>query len=147
MTSTTALRTELDRSVFRPVTRLLGYCASVLTPCILVLVTKPCLQCGRYYSPDGSRASVSRCPDCARAREQARNAQPKRRAYTTPAYRAINRTGHCACPGCTYVGTLTVDHLAPISGGLVGGYQLLCRPCNSSKANTDACRIKHGSAN
>lgn len=66
----------------------------------------------------------------------------------------------CACPGCGATEGLTIDHVDPaadlatgltsyklcrwiIKNGFPEGFQILCKPCNSSKKDGPACRIDH----
>lgn len=71
----------------------------------------------------------------------------------------------CACPGCHATKDLTIDHIGGggmahrrdmfghrgglkfylwlIREGFPSGFQTMCRPCNSSKANGERCRLAH----
>lgn len=91
---------------------------------------KLCITAGCMQPTAGSR-----CQRCEREYQQQRNADPKRKAYADPAYRAVPLDGQCAC--CGSVRDLTRDHVDPLSvrpasRGQVW-VQLMCRSCNGSK--------------
>ena len=87
-----------------------------------------CVDCGEAHSRRGSR-----CPACERSFQARRNAQPKRKAYADPLYRAIPLHGHCADCGSDV--DLTRHHqLAVRLGGTVwDGILILCRSCNARR--------------
>jgi hypothetical protein len=89
-----------------------------------------CIQCPEL-------TNAARCSKCERTYQRARNADPKRKAYSDPAYRAISLTGVCAWPGCTATTDLTRDHVPSLAsmpaGEWRGSIRLLCRSHNSSK--------------
>jgi hypothetical protein len=77
---------------------------------------------------------ATRCRECERAYQQARNADPKRKPRRTRAYMATKIEGPCACCGST--ADLTRHHLDPIATALghvgLGDLVPMCRSCNSS---------------
>lgn len=87
---------------------------------------KLCVEPGCMRSTMGTR-----CAECEAMKQARRNADPKRRAYRDPGYRAIPLAGACACCGST--SDLTRDHVVPLVAGDSGIVQLMCRPCNGSK--------------
>lgn len=91
---------------------------------------KLCVVAGCMNATAGSR-----CAEHERAHQRARNADPKRKAYRDPAYRAIPLGGVCACCGSTE--DLTRDHVHPLTlrpaSRSTEWIQLLCRSCNGSK--------------
>lgn len=99
-----------------------------------------CLDCGRPFEGDRERGRPNVCGGCKGKRSRA----PKRRAYSEPAYRAVPLVGVCACPGCGRTEDLTRDHVTPLAMTLAASATAIrCRPCNSSKGNTSACRLDH----
>jgi 5-methylcytosine-specific restriction endonuclease McrA len=77
----------------------------------------------------------TRCADCEREHQRRRNADPKRRAYQDPAYRAISLGGFvCACCGTDQ--DLTRHHVTPLAARRMaldpGELLPMCRSCNSS---------------
>lgn len=115
----------------------------VLVRCIHVLAShahppqlevRLCLDCATAYSP----GDASRCPGCVRKRDARRNSNPKRKAYSDPAYQAIALVGPCAdahLGGCA--GDLTRDHVPALvsmpPGQWRGRIEIRCRHHNSSK--------------
>lgn len=78
-----------------------------------------------------------RCSECQREHEAARNANPKRGAYRSPAYRSATREGNCwICEQPITPGTGTMDHVVPLSedpsGGGPDNWRPAHRRCNSS---------------
>lgn len=92
------------------------------------------------YSPldEGSK---TRCGRCLADRERARNAAPKRRAYSSPLYqeaKARLKGWPCYVEGCTTPSD-TVDHIIPLRmGGTNAPFNLrpACRRHNSAWRTT-----------
>lgn len=86
-----------------------------------------CLDCGNHTT------TGSRCPHCTARRQHHRNTN---RPWYAGDWPRIRRQALEQQPWCTHCGAttdLTVDHIAPRT--LTAGVQVLCRPCNSRKAN------------
>lgn len=108
---------------------------------------KPCIEPGCLLL-----TSRTRCPGHEAARQRARNADPKRRAYKDPAYVAARPTTPCACCGATT--NLTRHHVLPLAAvqdGIPliaqGTLVSMCLSCNSSigaRIMADSKCPKHG---
>ena len=84
-----------------------------------------CIDCGTL-------ADATRCDDCRTRANRVKKA--KRPDLHTAAWRKLRAEAISAQPWCTRcraTGDLTLDHV--VAGSTVGGVQVLCRPCNSSK--------------
>ena len=95
-----------------------------------------------------------RCRDCTNA-DQA----DCRAAETTIVFAHYGAV--CSCPGCGATDDLAIDHVNGdgaehrrtfgvrfhallIAEGFPDGYQTMCRPCNTSKGEGQACQLWHG---
>jgi 5-methylcytosine-specific restriction protein A len=99
-------------------------------------VLRLCLDCG-------TPCTTTRCPDCTQPRTPRptsatrTHSERQRRAATVRAWRATQGDW---CPGWQrephQATDLTADHITPIAQGgeQDGELQVLCRPCNSTKA-------------
>ena len=72
-------------------------------------VPKRCVTCG------AATTAGRRCPTCEVMHQHRRNAQPRRRAYADPVYRAIPLGGRCWV--CGQMGADTRDHVVPLAMG------------------------------
>jgi 5-methylcytosine-specific restriction endonuclease McrA len=99
-----------------------------------VALTRRCLDCG-------CRTKRSRCDECQRRREHARNHAPRQQARlaisTRQRERVYRRDGY-RCVNCGKADDLTLDHVIPLAAKIKTTYRddefaTLCRWCNSSK--------------
>lgn len=122
-------------------------------------------------SRDGLSSRCKPCLNLAARRYRAANPEKVRRAFLNWTQKlrdqVLDRYGRvCACPGCGAAEDLSIDHVNGggnahrielfgritesarfyawlIENGFPDGFQVLCRPCNSSKADGPACRLDH----
>lgn len=99
-------------------------------------MNRPCLDCGEP-------TNRSRCDDCAvehaRAKNRARGSATQR-GYDAKWQRISERARRMSpfCAKCGATDDLTADHIVPRSAGglnVLANVQVLCRRCNSRKAN------------
>lgn len=98
-----------------------------------MVLTRPCNGCGKLV-----RASL--CLDCKRVKERSRPTRAQR-GYNY-AWNKLSKELRAANPFCNNCGTttdLTLDHITPLSKNgksVLSNLQVLCRKCNSQKANS-----------